>query len=170
MLTYHPALDPYHTALRILTILSRTKANSLPQEMIRILDFYLLFPNFISSIRFPRDLSKWRKPMTIEENPYFASGNPHLLFQHLRPVQDSAFNLLTSKGIIEVKDPRTSAGEVNLIKLNSEVEQVLNSQSSNDQSELVLKFITEHLALLPLTGKDGLKNRSGLMESRYDAA
>jgi hypothetical protein len=57
MLSYHPSLDLHHTILRILQIFIYDKEKCYKIDEIRILDFYITFPELISEIRVTKKVS-----------------------------------------------------------------------------------------------------------------
>ena len=52
MLVYHPIYDSYHCIFRILCILHDIQQVDIEVDLIRILDFYVLFPSRLKNIKF----------------------------------------------------------------------------------------------------------------------
>ena len=165
MLTYHHAVDPYHADFRMLSTLMRAEEHSISSDKLRILDFYRIFPSYLGSIKFPKDLRTWRKKVRIDQNPYHVRGNPQVLFQQLRPVQESAINLLVAQGLITIDVDKN----ITLSQVPDSMVELMEANKPEGYEEVVAEFLSEHLAALPLSGDIGLKARSGLMEARYDA-
>jgi hypothetical protein len=164
-LVYHPAFDPYASVLRCVRYLVVEK-NAIPKEQIRLFDFLLLFPEHIGNMRLTTSLrSAWskvnyRRKFAYEERPSTAR-----LFEAMEVTFEAAFQTLLSKGIVELND------ENGLVILKPEslppgIFEIANVRNEED-AELV-----NFLALLgnafSFHGADGLKDRSKLMEFRYD--
>ena len=149
--------------------MDRTEQTELSDSQLRILDFYFVFPSLIAKINFPQELRGWRSRLKRPHNPYHVSCNAHLIFQQVRPVQESAIRLLSAQGMAKIVD----SGVVSLSILPDRIPRVvadLIGDRNKDESEAPLvEFLAVHLAKLPLTGPRGLKARTGLMEARYDA-
>ena len=62
VLSYHPALDPYHTAFRSLRVFNLAR-NPIEYDRLRLLDLYLLFPEFAGDIRLPPSARAWRNKL-----------------------------------------------------------------------------------------------------------
>jgi hypothetical protein len=168
LLTYHPALDAYHAAFRIVRILVARNQKPTAVLQARILDFYLLFPALIPSIKLPREALSYRKTFRGRENKYWFSGDPAQTFKKLEPVQGQAIYLLYSKGVLD-----TGAFETGTLLLSPESvssKLVERATAANKTDEVLMGFLGGVLAELTLTGSQGLKARTGLAESRYDAA
>ena len=61
-LTYNEAFDPYHAAFRFIRLNVACQLHKrMPFDMLRILDFYLLFPFRLQAIRFHSEDTGWRK-------------------------------------------------------------------------------------------------------------
>src|SRR5438128_2267276 len=114
MLIYHPALDPYHSAFRMLQLLAYAPERVYDRRTLRILDFYAVFPQLVSTIRLPKEHAKWRKFFADHDNPYWFTGEPALVFAHMQPLQDTALDLLYAQGLI---DPvKYEEGQVQLVR------------------------------------------------------
>lgn len=165
MLAYHPALDPYHTAFRLMLVLVFS-SRRFEVDTLRILDFFLVFPSEIDTIRFPREHLRWRKRLAEVENPYWFSGDRLLTFAQMRAIHDTALSLLASKGLI---DPGLlSEGEVELRQEAIPATLVDVFETKGRENQALLTFLTSVLGEIPLRGQDGLKDRTKLMEFRYD--
>ena len=163
MLIYHPALDPYHSAFRMLHLLAHDPERQYDRRALRILDFYALFQQLIPTIRLQKPLLKWRRQFSGRDNPYWFSGEPALVFARMEPLQATALDLLYAQGLV---DPaKYPDGQVQLLpdqfRRVSPPEPALMSRD-------VLEFLVNHLGALPLHGPGGLKDRTHLLEYRYD--
>ena len=164
MLIYHPALDPYHCTFRMLQVLGYAPERQYDKRALRILDFYAVFPHLISNIRLRREHMKWRKRFLGLDNPYWFGGEPALVFAQMEPLQETAQNLLYAQGLT---DPSLYPGS---IKLVIDAFRRLTLPASTSMSGDLLEFLVTILGEFPFHGYGGLKDRTGLMEHRYDAA
>ena len=166
MLAYHPALDPYHNALRLLQLLIY-RGSEYELDALRILDFFLIFPEDITSVRLPRNAIGWRANVRSLSNPYWFEGDRLLVFAQMKAIQDTALSLLSARGLIDPDALRD--GKVRLIP--DKVPPTLNGlvHAKNAEVATLIGFLVRDLAELPVRGRDGLKDRSKLMEFRYDA-
>jgi hypothetical protein len=167
VLAYHPALDPYHAALRVLQLLVYHETEY-ELDALRILDFFLVFPEELISVRLPRDAQPWRLRVKTPKNPYWFDGDRLLTFAQMKVIQDTALSLLSAKGLI---DPATlREGRVSLLptRVPPDLEEVLRKKNADNAT--LVTFLVSVLGKLPVRGRDGLKDRSKLMEFRYDTA
>ncbi|QNN23075.1 hypothetical protein HED60_12605 [Planctomycetales bacterium ZRK34] len=126
-------------------------------------------PTFIDQIRFPRTLMSWRKKVIRPANKYISTGHPLLIFEQMRPVHDAAARLMASKAIIAPDKFVNGQIEPDLQQIPNSLRDIaerLNTQTDNEIA--LIEFLAIGLGSVALAGPDGLKNRSGLLESRYD--
>ena len=162
MLSYHPALDPYHTAFRHLRVfvLARTPIEC---DRLRLLDLYLLFPEFAGDIRLPKSALAWRNKLRVKANQYWSTCDRIMLFRQMTPIQKSALALLEATGLVAqhpVSQQWSVVGDQHPI--------VASAVERNQEDDGIVGFLAEVLLPLQLTGPQGLKARTGLMEWRYD--
>lgn len=162
MIGYHPALDPYHTAYRLLRILSAIDA-PIMEDALRILDFFLIFPEAIPSIQLPRAHVGWKNRFEVPKNEYWLAGDRKIVFDQMRGVQEASIGLLQGSGWIW----RTDNDHIQLSQLPPALSEDIAEANETD-SEL-MRFLTEVLGQTKVFGNRGLKMRTGLMEYRYDA-
>ncbi|WP_417558249.1 ABC-three component system middle component 5 [Mesoflavibacter zeaxanthinifaciens] len=163
MLVYHPAFDIYNCAFRMLQLLSLMEETEIELDKLRIWDFYLTFPNEARQITFPRDLFELKKIFKNKpDNPYEDLIDPKRIAERMNPYQLSALRYLASYGLID-----NSLFQKNIVKrtdkeLPSELKQQLSE--INTEKENIIKLVKgfNFLALR------GLKERTGLLEFRYD--
>ena len=168
MLTYQPQNDIYNGIFRILSILMYDTSRAYPLDLLRILDFYYVFPNFINEIRLPSTIIKYREFFKkLNKNTYFPQGNKRQIFYQLTKIQNESFNTLVSRNILD-----RGSFEKEIIRLNDDVdiapflcEQIYYR---NEENKDIIDFLVNKLSKITFWGKDGLKARSGLMEYRYD--
>jgi len=162
----------YHCVYRILKILTNfNRAEFVELERLMIWDFYVLFPERVYEIRLgPKEKEIKTTIKTFinkTNNPYLDNIDSKNLFDRVKPYQLNALKCLSSYGLINTdyrSTNRVSLGSgldfsddaLNLIRLSSKEKNVI--------SLMVLQFFG-----MPLYGAGGLKDRSGLIEYKYDA-
>ena len=171
MIIYNQAFDLYHTIFRLLLFLERFDAGQVIEiERLRIWDFYLLFPNKVHSIRLKQnesEIRKLRRFIKKTKNPYEVISEDRKVFERIKPYQLAAINCIASYGIID----KSFLNQQRVSILNKETLKELLSQCEeiSDKERNVVSLMTSEFSRLSLFGIDGLKNRTKLMESRYDA-
>lgn len=167
MLIYNPAFDLHHAVFRFLQLLTVDPSRKFETERIRILDFFLLFPEEIENIRFPRELAGKRNLFRQAPNPYRNLGNARRVYAEIAPFQMAALQSLASRGLV---DPdRLQQGEV-VRTTHTLPGNLLDAISTrNKLSPNLLDLVSSNLAKLPLHGESGLKARANLQDTRYDA-
>ncbi len=173
MITYNPAFDLYHSIFRMAHIVKFLQEGECFEiDKIRIWDFYFLYPSKIYDInikpRKEKDVFLAREKWIDKEcNPYEYKGDNRKLFEWIKPVQVSALSCLVSCGILKKEE-----------YLNNKVS-VSNRQALDDflehagpltvRERNTLAFMSYFSRIMSLTGFDGLKARTQLLESKYDA-
>ena len=166
MLIYHPAFDAYHCVYRM-TILTQT-VKELEYSKLRILDFYLCFPAEIARIELPKDLQTIRSVAKEAANKFRGPVNALRTFRDLEQIHNSATRLLAASDVFDSKKY-----EEGIIRRTNRAVPAEFSRPAPDLSEhtgMLTHFVVPQLSSLPLRGAGGLKQRSGLMEYRYDPA
>lgn len=172
MILYNNAFDLYHTIFRMLHLLSKIeKRKKIEVDKIRIWDYYLLFPNEIFKIKTKKNESDFRKilkSLTVSKNnPYQQIFDERKTLEKIKPYQLSALNCLASYNIID-KDIFLKE---NQIKINSQELLEAYAKSVGDLSSReknIITIVTSNFYDISLFGKNGLKDRSNLIESKYD--
>lgn len=172
MITYNPAFDLYHCIFRMIHIIQRLDdKDHLEIDKIRIWDFYVLFPSKTYTIKIRRDeedFKAWRKQyINKTKNPYEYNGDNRKLFDRLRPYQMAALSSLVSYGIIDKEYFLNKEIMIsNRTLLNEFIEKTgaLSKVESN-----TLSFMSLFSKSMSMLGFYGLKSRTNLMESKYDA-
>lgn len=172
MIVYNQAFDLYHTIFRILQFLNRFDNGVLIEiERLRIWDFYLLFPSKIHDIRLKQneaDIRKIRKTFIKDSNnPYEKITEERKIFEKIKPYQLAALNCIASYGIID----KSLLNQQRISILNMEIlKQFINKfEDLSIKEKNVISLMTSHFNQVSLYGTDGLKSRTNLMESKYDA-
>lgn len=164
MLIYHPAYDAYHCVFRMLLV-----TDSVPKleiEKARLLDYFILFPSVVNSIRLPPSMSRIKRDAATFKNKYRDPINPKGTFRDIQPIQNAAIKCLAGSNLID----REAYESGLLIRSTVELPESLIADMRGYRSarEPVSTHILKDISSLPLLGSDGLKSRSGLMEYRYD--
>ena len=172
MIIYNQAFDLYHCIFRILNFLNRFNPNeNIEVDKLRIWDFYFLFPNKVYDIRLKQnesDIRKIRKQYIKQRNnPYETIFEERKIFEKLKPYQLSALNCIASYGIINKETLTQQRVSIENKELLNEFIAKFGELSPREKN--VISLMTSHFYNISLFGKDGLKSRTNLMESKYDA-
>lgn len=167
MLVYHPAFDLNHGMFRMLRLLEANPEHLMKWDTFRILDLYYLFPHLLEAARLPRNMTKRKRDFGKLGSKYTRVPTPRMFIQQLRGIHESIARSLAAKGFIEP----TKFEEGLLVRTEQAIPQELLRMFADavDDAALVNMLAVE-MAAIPLTGSDGLKDRTGLLEHRYDAA
>jgi hypothetical protein len=136
-------------------------------DRIKIFDFFLLFPNYIKNTRFPIAARKYRKYFNDLNNKYEKVDNPNHLYLNLDPYQTAALRCLASYEFIDPELLIENKVELTNREIPEPLKQTLIS--ANISCEKTIKLLADIFADISLYGAGGLKDRSGLMEFRFDA-
>lgn len=171
MIVYNQAFDLYHTIFRILHLINKFDTDTiLESERIRIWDFYILFPTKVHSIKLKQsesDIRKIRKSFIKEtSNPYEQIHDDRKIFEKLKQYQLAALNCIASYGIID----KELIGQNRIRIVNKEIlnEFVSKYNEISATERNVIALMTSHFSQVSLFGKYGLKERTNLLESKYD--
>ena len=166
MLIYNQAYDLYHTMFRILQIMEKTE-ETIEVDKLRILDFYLAFPSELMDIRSFRGFKKYEKFIKAEKNKYERVIDRKRLFFKMEQIQLSAIKALISYGIFDAEEFKKG----NVKKIYSELSESLAKRIhlANDENPNLITLITGPLASMNLFGHLGLKERTNLIEFKYDS-
>lgn len=166
MLIYNQAYDLYHTMFRILQIMEKTN-DTLEIDKLRILDFYLAFPSELMEIRSFRGFKKYEKYIKAEKNNYEKIIDRKRLFFKMEYIQLSAIKALISYGIFDADEFKQGKVKKIYIKLSDSL--LTRILSANDENPNLITLITGPLASMNLFGHLGLKERTNLIEFKYDS-
>lgn len=168
MLIYDPAQDPSNYVFRLLRLMNQLTHTEVELDKYRIIDFYLMFPSALASMRLPDipALKGVRQQVKSEENRYNAIRNPRLHFMKVENLQLATVRHLVSIGILDA-----DAFEHRLLKrtttpLGVELDQRLTAAMKT--ADPISRVLLNIISTVQLLGKDGLKARSKLMEHKYD--
>lgn len=164
-LNFYPHLDIYHTAFRAICI--GRAIPKLPVDGYRLVYFFLTFPFELKIVRMRG--SKFKKLAESFEHlrPYRWAVEPSHTFLQMTEFQTVAVRALAHKAIVDREALKTEEFKLSPNfqehpALRSEVGSFASARRS--ALDALLEVIGEH----GISGKEGLKARSGLMPFKYD--
>lgn len=169
-LSFQPAFDPFHAVYRILRLFPIIRDHGpLHSDQVRILDYYLLLPYRSGTIRLLPKHRRFRKlAMRYEATkPYGEQPDDRTLFERMEPMQIAALQTLATRGLIDVEE--LVVGMVKTTDIPIPPELVERIVTANKEDAELMEFLCVLVVDYPLAGPNGLKDRTALMEFRYDA-
>lgn len=164
-LVYHPAFDPYNAVLRLLRLLM-VAVEPLDRITLRILDFYILFPEELEQVRLSTALrSKVRQIKSEPRFPYDRLPASQPLFSRMEPSFDAALQTLVAKGLVRCTD---GLYELDIKRVPQRLQQIARERNATEAK--LLDALVDLGTSFDSLGTNGLKDRTGLAEYRYDAA
>lgn len=172
MIVYQKSFDLYHTVYRMIKLLAHFEEDGVIEiDRLRIWDYYLLYPNKMQKIKLKREEQDIRsiikKYITRPENQYERVLNDRKVFEKIKPYQMTAIKCLASYGIINkdyLSNNKITSISKSIFDKYSDDYKTLSIQEEN-----TIRLLTSHFYKIPMFGSDGLKSRTQLLESRYDA-
>lgn len=157
----------YHCVYRLIQLLSNLKEEYVELERLRMWDYYLAFPNEMTKIRYERGNNDIQNLFPKKENPYEIVLDSKIIFEKMKPYQLTAIKTLASYGLVK-KDYLT---ENRITKIDKTLfEDILkNYEPLSDRESNIIKIMTTYFYNMPLYGEKGFKDRTNLLEFRYDA-
>jgi hypothetical protein len=149
--------------LQLLTVM---KQRTIELDRLRIWDFYLTFPNEARNICFPKDLSELKKIFKHKEkNPYEDLIDAKKIIERMKPYQIMSLHCIASYGLIDAKLLSKNV----IMRTEKELPQKLLAKFENlsDEKSNIIKLVIG-FAGWPLYGKNGLKDKTKLIEFKYD--
>lgn len=166
MLIYSPNFDPFHTALRLISILSECKSKKIERERLKIFDIVIANPSIIKSSRLPATCKALKKYKKSDKNPYEEINSPVNFLSQIEPFHEAALRMIAGYGLVDIDGLKSGIIEKRLSEKWTEMKEIAGRSDSIDH-ELVSALCSE-LSETPVFGKNGLKNRLKLMEYKYD--
>ena len=171
MILYNNAFDLYHTIFRMLHLLSKIEEDKVIEiDRIRIWDYYLLFTNEIFNIKPTKNKKEYNqllKELNIKKNnPYQQIYDQRKTLEKIKPYQLSALNCLASYNIIDKEYLLKEEVKINSFDLLKRYTQSTGDLSDREKNIIII--MTSFFRDISLIGNNGLKERSNLMESKYD--
>lgn len=164
MLIYHPAYDAYHCAFRVLLAVDTLKTIELAK--LRILDFFLVFPAEVATVRLPKELSEAKKEAKILWNEYHGPVSARRTFQDMEHIHVASVRALAASNLLDKSRLDAGVAERSNTPIPERFSKLMTEARARDSK--MTDFILNGLGGLPTQGIDGLKHRTGLLEYRYD--
>lgn len=163
-LAFEPAYDSYHTIFRMLRILTASPER-LEVDKLRIIDFFLCFPRLVSQFKLKQGDRKFR---ALGQTPGGYSDLPdgRLAFSRMAPTQAAAMQTLAVNGLIRLDLLPLSWVERTAAKIPTDIQARI--EQLNKEQPLLADFVASLATQYSLNGESGLKQRSALMDHRYD--
>lgn len=168
MLIYHPAFDVNHARLRLIQLLGSANPPELSFDLLRILDFYFLFPHLLANIQLPRGMARMKRELAARANKYNRVPSPRTLIRQMEGVQETAVRALEASHLVELPLASISIVKRSAVPLPDDLVRIISEQP--DAEKALAQALATEVAKIPLNGPDGLKARTGLLEYRYDPA
>jgi hypothetical protein len=165
MLIYHPAYDLNHCVFRMLRLLEVNGDHQLKWDMFRILDFYYLFPHQIGDAQLPKKFIKRKRDLGKTGSKYTHVPGPRVFIQQMQGIHESVARSLIGKGFLDAQ--AFASGVLRRTAKPVPGELSVAFAAATDDASLIEMLATE-LTEIPLSGPSGLKERTGLLEHRYD--
>lgn len=168
MLLYHPATDFYHCWMRFASILGYCGEEGAEFDRIRIIDFFSCFPQEIRGCKLPgKHSAALRKELKQLPKLYEDQKSIRQAFSQMSKVQGQVAMDMVAKGIVQRDRYRDG---ILFPSLEPAARQLLQSVAQEwcVSREEWYRSAVSVLLSMPLNGQDGLKDRSSLLEFRYD--
>jgi hypothetical protein len=131
----------------------------------------MCFPAEVASIQLPQDHTDIRKVSRSVKNDYRGPVNPVRTFRDMEPIQGAAARMLAASGVLDAKKLELGMASRTMAALPAGLLFVETAKlGATGNLATVNEYILRRLSTLPLGGVGGLKQRTGLMEHRYDVA
>jgi hypothetical protein len=169
-ISYQPAFDPFHAIYRLLRLRPVISASGpLRRDHVRLLDFYLTFPFRIDAIRLLPKHRRYKNLASLYANakPYGDQPDDVMLFGRMEPIQTVALETLASNHILDEAELRADMVTPTDADIPKELSQRITIANTND--DVLIEFLKALASEYELSGQNGLKSRTGLLEYRYDA-
>ena len=167
MLTYQPQNDVNYCIYRFFSLFFIDENKEYAIDTFKIIDFFYMFPHFIKNIKVRKEQISERNSLDDYCNVYAIDGNQKQLFERLNNCQEMAFEILVSKKILDI-----DKFQEGIVLLNNSLDIASRFieciEETNLKNKKLLNFLTKSLASVQLYGKGGLKDRSKVMEYKYD--
>jgi hypothetical protein len=165
MLVYHPAFDVYHGVFRALLLLENTPQKSMPVDTLRIVDLYFVFPYLLADLEFPKGAGGRGRKLAGTRSRFNTLPSPRVFLTQVKGLHSLVTAALAGQELISASALR----EGTISRSDKDLPAGLLTQATTDDKELAA-YLGGEIATIPLLGKRGLKDRSNLMEFRYDPA
>jgi hypothetical protein len=170
-LSYTPAYDPYHTAFRILVLLTSADGQVLTYKGTRAADFFLCFPWALEGVRAPTNVEGFRKDRNgivrnYPKSTYDHFPNARTVFERMEMIQATAVSALAGSKMI---DPDVLKVDKLALLQNAVPDKLRSSVNEfREKKPDLVSFLATSFPKIDDLGKDGVFARSGLGEFSYD--
>ena len=169
-LSFQAALDPYHAVFRLFRLMPILQEfGAVEVSKVRILDFYLAFPFRVTAMRFKQGHTHYRKlgQEFAAAAPYGGQPDDKLLFDRMESPQLAAIQTLAAQKFLDAIQL-----EADFVEPTSKaIPEVLGNRvrEQNRNEKRLIELLKLMCSDYPLYGENGLKDRTQLLEHRYDA-
>ena len=167
-LTFQAAFDPFHAVFRLFRLEPvLRRLGPVNRDLVRILDFYLLFPFRVNEIRLNPKHRSYKKLAATYSGamPYGELPDSVVLFERMAAMQVAAMETLAAQEFLDASALGNDMIEVTDKQIPTDLVPRLSDLNVR-QSDL-MSFLEFLASEYPLTGEGGLKARTGLIEYRY---
>jgi len=128
-----------------------------------------LFPFRVEGVRLAQKHRRFRSlAQSLEsQKPYGEQPDDSVLFARMEPIQHAALETLADKGFIDVGEWRAGYVAPTDQTLAEELRDRVDAANVSEAN--LVELITTLALEYELLGRNGLKDRTGLLEHRYDA-
>ncbi|WP_146612675.1 ABC-three component system middle component 5 [Paracoccus sediminilitoris] len=165
MLVYHPAFDIYHGFFRAVLLLENTPTKSMPADTLRIVDLYFMFPYLLHHLDFPRGAGSKGRKLAGDRSKFNTLPSPKLFLEQTKGLHMLVVAGLEGHGFIS-----SEALKVAVVQRTEKSVPLEIIKSATAKDIELASYLGNSIATIPIFGKRGLKERSKLMEFRYDPA
>jgi hypothetical protein len=161
---YHPSYDAHHCAYRYLNILISSSNKKLDLSILSIVDFYYLYPHLLQQVeKLPSPIHRYKSVIKSIKKPFEVTPNAKALYFDLKSLQSVALANLQYRGLIAVSNKNVSLVTELLPK-----SLIKKFEDDVFRDTEIFKLLVKELPKVNMSGKNGFKARSGLMEYKYD--
>ncbi|WP_339135823.1 MAG: ABC-three component system middle component 5 [Candidatus Electrothrix sp. GW3-4] len=169
MLLYHPATDFYHCWMRFASILCECGHKGTEFDRIRILDFLLCFPHEIRKCKLPReDSAELRRKIKQLPETYEDPQSIRQAFLPMTKIHKQVTMDMVARGIIQRKKYQEGTLILNIEEAHAYDFITSVAEEWKIRNEEWHEKLINVVLSIPLNGRGGLKDRTGLLEFRYD--
>ena len=141
----------------------------MPLDELRILDFYLVFPFLIDHIRLMPKHRSYRNLARdyAQTRPYSEQPEDRVVFERMRPIQVAALETLAVNELLDLR--ALKAGRAQATEKEPSPDLSRRIMAANEHDGPLLNFLGVLAKDYLFEGPGGLKDRTGLLEYRYDS-
>jgi hypothetical protein len=166
MLSYHPAYDANHCAYRQLLLLENIPSKKIDWNLLKIIDFYVLFPSLLKQLSLPAEYRGVKRYLKEIPDAYETISNPTRLMFELNNIQLAGLSSLIAKNLISKEDFANELISRTEVPLPIELHKKIINDAIAKTGWFI--FLTHEFPKIDYYGPKGLKARTGLMEFKYD--